>query len=326
MRFLLSTLLLGVALPTLAANYDYYVAGNPADVQPATRGGLLMSGGGGNVDAAFRWFVERAGGGNIVVLRASGDGAMNDYLFKRIGGVASVETIVFKNRAAATDARVLEIIARAEGIFLAGGDQSRYVNYWKDTPVATAINAHVRAGKPLGGTSAGLAVQGEFIFSANFDARTAGGELESASALRNPHDPRITLETGLFDFELTRGVLTDSHFMERRRLGRLITFVARTESAQRRPVLGLGIDEKTALCVEVDGTARLFTNTPSGRAWLVSLAGPTDVTAKQPLRAEAVDVVAIGPDSAANLLRRHVEKPAAASRVRVADGTLHSLN
>jgi cyanophycinase-like exopeptidase len=65
-----------------------------------------------------------------------------------------------------TIARVLAIIRQAEGLWLAGGDQSRYVKYWKDTPVGAALDAHVRAGKPLGGTSAGLAVLGEFSYSA----------------------------------------------------------------------------------------------------------------------------------------------------------------
>ena len=48
----------------------------------------------------------------------------------------------------------------ADGIFIAGGDQSNYVRFWKGTPVAEALDPHVRAGKPIGGTSAGLAMLG----------------------------------------------------------------------------------------------------------------------------------------------------------------------
>ena len=150
---LLAPLLL-LAAGAAAADYDSYLTGNAADARPArTTGGLLLSGGGGDNDDAFRWFVSCAGGGDIVILRASGKDGYNDYLFNRIGGVDSVESLVFHRRAASTDARVLEIIAGADGIFLAGGDQSNYINYWKDTPVAAALNAHVRAGKPLGGAS-----------------------------------------------------------------------------------------------------------------------------------------------------------------------------
>ncbi|MFA9352951.1 Type 1 glutamine amidotransferase-like domain-containing protein, partial [Escherichia coli] len=81
-----------------------------------------------------------------------------EEIYGQVGGVASVQTIVFHSRAASTDPRVLDILAHADGIFIAGGDQANYVRYWKDTPVARALDAHVRKGRPLGGTSAGLAI------------------------------------------------------------------------------------------------------------------------------------------------------------------------
>jgi cyanophycinase len=327
MRSTLSLCCLAAAVTLGAADHDYHLAGNPADVRPAaTRGGLLLSGGGGNVESAFRWFVAAAGGGDIVVLRASGGATMNDYLFKEIGGVDSVETIVFHDRRAATDPRVLEVIARADGIFIAGGDQARYVNFWRGTPVAEALAAHVRAGRPLGGTSAGLAVQGEFLFSANFDAAKLGGELESRAALRNPQDPRITLEPALFESPLMRGVITDSHFMERRRLGRLIAFLSRLQRPDGPVLLGLGIDERTALCVEPDGTARVHTANPAGRAWFVTLSAPAETPAGRPLVTPPVDVVAAGPESTVDLPRRHITKPAAASRVRAVDGRIENVD
>ena len=68
---------------------------------------------------------------------------------------------MFKDREASTDAAMLRSLKRADGIFIGGGDQSRYVRYWRGTPVGAALDAHVRAGKPLGGTSAGLAMLGE---------------------------------------------------------------------------------------------------------------------------------------------------------------------
>ena len=75
-------------------------------------------------------------------------------------GVASVETFVFSSRDAATDRAMLRSLRRADGIFIAGGDQSRYIRFWKGTALNRALNAHVRAGKPIAGTSAGLAILG----------------------------------------------------------------------------------------------------------------------------------------------------------------------
>lgn len=313
-------LLLALAVRVPAAGYDYFLTGNAADFVPArTEGGLLLSGGGGDVDAAFRWFVAKAGGGDIVVLRASGGDGYNRYLHEQIGGVDSVESIVFHDRRAATDPRVLEIIARAEGIFLAGGDQSRYVEFWAGTPVAAALEAHVSAGKPLGGTSAGLAVLGQFAFSAS-----GTGELNSEIALRDPFDDRITLERDFLRLELLRGVITDSHFMPRRRLGRSLAFLARLQELSPPRLLGLGIDEQTALCLEPDGTGRVHTQAPDGAAWLMVPTRRAELQRGRPLTIRDVQVVAIGPDSTFDLTRLAVGRPLAASMVSAVDGKLLS--
>lgn len=313
----LCPLLLGITAP--AADYDYFQTGRPADARPAhTTGGLLLAGGGGDNDDAFRWFVRCAGGGDIVILRASGRDGYNDYLFTRIGGVDSVETVVFHNRAAAADPRVLEIIARADGIFLAGGDQSKYVTYWKGTPVASALDAHVRAGKPLGGTSAGLAVLGQFAYSA-LEPRNLTSEI----ALQDPFDRQITLETDFLHLDLMGGIITDTHFMPRARLGRLLVFLARLMDPALPRLVGLGLDEQTALCVEPDGTSRVFAGVPTGRTWLVLPSRPAEKLAPgQPLTFRGVRVIALGPASSFNLKTLAIGQPAALSTVSVIDGRL----
>jgi len=307
--------------PAAAADYDYFLTGNPADAKPAvTTGGLFLAGGGGDNDDAFRWFIKNAGGGDIVILRASGKDGYNDYLFTKIGGADSVESIVFHNRTAATDPRVLEIIAQADGIFLAGGDQSKYVTYWKDTPVAAALNAHVRAGKPLGGTSAGLAILGQFAYSA-----LGSHDLTSTLALQDPFDRQITLEKDFLQLDLLRGIITDTHFMARNRLGRALVFLARltTEQKDAPRLVGLGIDEKTALCVEPDGTARVFSVSPAGRAWLLVPPGaPENLRPGEPLTFREIRVIALGPESTFNLTTLAIGHPAAVSTVSVIAGQL----
>lgn len=312
-------LLLWLATGVAAADYDTYLTGNAADARPErTQGGLLLSGGGGDNDDAFRWFAACAGGGDIVILRASGKDGYNDYLFSRIGGVDSVETIVFHRRAAATDPRVLESIARADGLFLAGGDQSNYINYWKGTPVAAALDAHVRAGKPLGGTSAGLAVLGQFAYSA-LEPRN----LTSAIALKDPFDPQITLERDFLHLDLMRGIVTDTHFMPRARLGRALVFLARLMDPALPRLVGLGIDEKTALCVEPNGSGRVFTTDPAGRAWLLLPSVPPETLAPgQPLTFRDIRVIGLGPESRCNLTTLSIQQPAAVSTVSVVRGQL----
>ncbi|MSU49239.1 MAG: hypothetical protein EXS37_09175 [Opitutus sp.] len=316
--------LLGVGVVAArASDYTYYLIGDAKDAKPAkTEGALLLMGGGTDVDEAFRWFVRKAGGGDIVVLRASGIDGYNSYIFTKIGGVDSVETILFHNRAASSDPRVLEIIRGAEGIWLAGGDQSRYINYWKGTPVAAALDAHVRAGKPLGGTSAGLAVLGEFSFAA-----LESGTLTSEIALQDPFDRRLTLERDFLHLALLRGVITDSHFTPRARMGRSFAFLARLLAEPKGDrLLGIGIDEKTALAIEADGTGRVFTTAPTGRAWLMLPSKPADALARaQPLTLRDVRVIALGPESTLQLTTLDIRQPALTSVLSVIDGKLSPL-
>ncbi len=301
-------------------SYDYWVSGSSADVKPEkTRGGMFLSGGGGHVMDGWKWFVECAGHGDIVVLGASGSDVYQDLIFKTLGGVDSVETINFKDLAAASDPKVLTLIAQADGIFLAGGKQSRYINWWKGSPVGAAINLHIKAGKPLGGGSAGLAVLGEFYYGA------MEGTVRSSEALRDPYDKRADIGRGFIAAPVLEGVLTDSHFMARERLGRLVAFVARTLADEKPERLaGLGIDEGSALCVEPDGTGRLFTQKKGG-AWLVEpTRDPEVIQAGKPLVFEHVKVTGIGPESTVNLITREVTNPVSIHFVSAAAGKLRT--
>ena len=164
---LLLTLMTPAAQAGTPAGYTYYSIGDVAAKTPGrTSTGLMLMGGGGWPHDAWHWFLARAGNGHIVVLRASGGADAGEEIYKDIGGAASVETLVFDDRKASTDPKVLAILAHADGIFLAGGDQSNYVRYWKDSPVAKALDAHVAKGRPIGGTSAGLAVLGGTAYGA----------------------------------------------------------------------------------------------------------------------------------------------------------------
>ena len=133
--------------------HSYFLTGNATNVDAATTAGLMLMGGGTDVDAAFVWQIGKAGGGDLVVIRVTGADGYNDYVYG-LGTLDSVETLVIKNRAAASDRKVVDTIRNADALFIAGGDQSDYVNLWKDTPVEEAIHYLLGKGVPIGGTSA----------------------------------------------------------------------------------------------------------------------------------------------------------------------------
>ena len=309
-------------LPVLAADFGHYVLGDlqartPGKVQP----GLLLMGGGDRNFDAMHWFMKKAGNGHIVVLRASQAGEIGEEFFNEVGGIQSVETFVFSEREQSNDPKILAALKRADGIFLAGGDQSRYVRYWRGTPVGAALDAHVRAGKPLGGTSAGLAMQGEYLYGA-----MDGGSVISPHALADPLGPDNTIETDFLQLALLKGVITDTHFSERNRLGRLIAFVAKAESLAGRPILGLGVDEDAAVAVEGDGTARVYATAPGAGATVVKGGFAQRQVEDEPMNLDRVDTVIAGVDSVLHLPSGRVDNPAAERRYAVRNGVLVAMD
>ncbi|WP_408951313.1 cyanophycinase [Lysobacter sp. Hz 25] len=299
--------------------YRYYAIGDLAAPRPApTRAGAMLVGGGDWPYPAFRWMIERAGHGRIVILRASGSTEAQEEFFRDIGGITAAQTLVFEDRRAASDPQVLEIVRQADGIFLAGGDQSNYVRYWKGTPLSRALDAHVRAGKPIGGTSAGLAILGAHAYGA-----MDGGSLTSKDALRDPSGPALTLVDDFLHLPYLERVLTDSHFGKRERLGRLIAMLARLAQKQGRDdLVGIGVDEYTALCIDGDGIGRVFSGN-GGHAWLVGPQPAAEVyAAGKPLSVRAVPVLGVGGDSVLHLADFRVERPAFSALYDVEAGRL----
>jgi cyanophycinase len=236
--------------------YQYWRSGNPADTQTITQDGTAMIGGGEDLDDAFSWLCARSSGGNFLILRASGSDAYNPYI-QSLCHENSVATLLIPARNAAFDPAVQKKIASAQAIFISGGDQAKYVNFWQNTPVQLAINNAIRRGVPVGGTSAGLAVQGEFMYSAQHDPAD-GPDLSSAMALKNPYLARVTIVRNFLSIPTLRDTITDTHFSKRDRMGRLLVFMARIlQSDDVQSVQAIAIDEHTAVLLEPDGHGKV---------------------------------------------------------------------
>jgi cyanophycinase-like exopeptidase len=168
MRTMISLLLLA-ALSTFPAQgkVTRYLTGNAADVIVPLAGPAHDLGGGGtDVDAALQWIIDQVRGCtgcatkiDVVILRSSGSNGYNDYIYA-MNGVDSVETLVITAAKDSNTAAVEATVRNAEVVFFAGGDQCDYVKYFKGTKVETAAESVYAKGGGVGGTSAGLAIQG----------------------------------------------------------------------------------------------------------------------------------------------------------------------
>ncbi len=234
---------------TRGPGWVYTRLGNPKDVATTTTGGILFEGGGKDVDKAYVWMCQHAKGGDFLVIRARGTADYNPYIMKLCPGMNSVSTLKIIDRAAARQPFVAKAIAKAEALFIAGGDQSHYVRYWQNTSVNAAINALAAKGAPIGGTSAGNAILAQYAFSA-----LVGG-VASPQALDNPFQYRIAIDQDFLSLsQMTARTITDDHFVARDRMGRLVAFLARIaqEHGAARP-FGIAVDEHTAFLLEADG-------------------------------------------------------------------------
>lgn len=296
-------ILLAVAPAVHAAQgYAYYLTGNAADVLTPTTGLLVLQGGGTDVDENFVRMGARSGGGDFVVIRASGADGYNQYIYD-LCGCDSVETIVFKNRNAAFNAVVIDKIRNAEALFLAGGDQSDYVKLWKGTPIEDAIHHVVAKPAPVGGTSAGMAVMSEFVYSA-----MSNSSLTSAEALADPFHRDMTLDRDFLALPKLGGIITDQHLQERDRMGRTVGFLARLVHDGWTPqARAIAADRETALHVDpAEGTAEVFT-TPTHTTpyvYFLQTSGPPEVCAPEtPLTYRNVAVYRVGPGGTFDLGR-----------------------
>lgn len=267
---------------TITETHDIYFSGSNTDVQRDTKACLFLAGGGPDLDDAWDWFLKQANFGDIIVLRGSGSDGYNGMLIEK--GANSVTSVVVKTSKAASDSDLLQRIRRAEGIFFAGGDQSDYARHLTGTSLIKEVNAAAKRGVPVGGTSAGLAILGEFYFPAYKDTIT------SSDALINPHHERLVLEKRLLDLPLLKNLITDSHFENRNRMGRLITFMARIISDKwSQKIRAIGVDESTAVMIDGEAIARVFSK--SGHAYLLEPIGePSACSKSKPLTFEKINV------------------------------------
>lgn len=241
--------------------YTSFFTGNTNDLVVTPSPGICLMGGSVENDNAMIWFLQKANGGDILVLRSSGSSGYNNYFYSELGvSVNSVETLVITSVAGATNPYVLDKVAKAEAIWFAGGDQANYVNFFKDNALEDALNHHINVKQgAIGGTSAGMAILGSHYYSA-----LTGASTTSEQALANPYHSSITIgKNDFLEIPFMQNVITDSHFANRNRQGRLSAFIARSKHDDQVNLKGIASDERVAVCVEPNGLAKVYGNYPS---------------------------------------------------------------
>ena len=213
------------------------------------RGHLVLNGGGSKPREVMEKFVELAGGPEAAIAvfpTASGEPDTGQYyvdLFADDYGCSNVFVAEVKTRQDAQDPVLAARVLAAGGIFFSGGDQRRITEALIGTPVGSAVREAFARGAAVGGTSAGTACQSPLMITGDGDFTVIAAD-------------NVELWEGLGLFP---GVIVDQHFVARSRHNRLMTVVL-----EHPELLGVGVDEATAVWVRPDGTFQVL-----GDGWVV---------------------------------------------------------
>jgi cyanophycinase len=289
-------LLVCSVLPASAGKkYSYFRVGNANNVTTSTTAGTVLMGGGTDVDAAFQWMCQKSGNGDFLVIRATGTDAYNPYIQQLCPNENSVATLIIPTLAAASDPFVISTIQNAEALWIAGGDQSNYINFWKGTPVQTEINAVIARNAPIGGTSAGMNVLTQFVYSA-----LASQGATSSQSLADPYNKYITLDRDFANVASLQGIIGDPHFVTRDRMGRDLAFMCRIyNNGWSTAPRDIAIDERTALLIDAAGQGTIV---GTSTAYFMQAPGAPQVCApKTPLTYTNIAVYRINATSTFNL-------------------------
>jgi len=210
-------------------------------------GKLLLVGGGSEnpgkwSDAPYGWAVEQSSNKRVAIITYETNPTqwLPDY-FKSLGA-AEANNFTITSASVANQQQTYDSLITYDVIFFKGGDQKQYYNMYKNTLTHAAVEHVFNQGGVIGGTSAGEMVLSKVLFTAQ------NGTVYSHEAIANPNNQYMTLADDFL--AMMPGYIFDSHFVERGRFGRLIGFLGNWKLNKNEDIIGIGVDDKTAFCID----------------------------------------------------------------------------
>ena len=253
-------------------DYEYYQPdacdnSNTNDSHP-TSAVMLIGGAEGKAEGekkATQWFLDRADQGDYLVIRFGNTGSQADWVCENFSdSINSAAELAINTREGANSEVVENYIRDAEALFIAGGDQRKYHDTWEGTYTEDAINYLINDKKvPIAGTSAGMAILGEYYYAPEYDG------VLSSEILDDPFDPNTDDINGrdFIDIPILRNTVTDTHLDRLRspqyketRYGRILGLLARVVDDNSLPSYAIGAEEGAFIAIDEDGIATVFGN------------------------------------------------------------------
>ena len=217
------------------------------------QGNLLIVGGGDTPLSVQQRFVALAGGPEnariaVLPMASSQSDEEAQEVVRDLEGLGARAQVVEIRPTDVNSTAVAQTLEKFSGFWFSGGDQSRLSSLLVGTRALQAIEARYQAGAVVGGTSAGASVMSRLMLTGKWRTPRNSDEEEQVNIARGMKE----LAPG---FGFFKGAIVDQHFMHRARYNRLISAVL-----DHPQLIGVGIDEETALLVRADGQWEVLGN------------------------------------------------------------------
>lgn len=218
-------------------------------------GKLLVVGGGSETnngwsDAPYAWAVNQTANKRVAIIGTdSNPSSWLPNYFVQLGAVFA-KNFPISSVAIANQQSTYDSLITYDMIFFRGGNQANYYNRYRNTLTQQATEAVFNRGGVIGGTSAGLHILSKVVYTA------LNGTVYPDEALANPHNQYMTLADNFLPF--VPGVVFDSHVAERGRFGRILGFLGKWHFDRNEALLGIGVDDKTAVCIDEAMNATVY--------------------------------------------------------------------
>jgi len=243
------------------------------------KGTLVIVGGNMQDPSIVKRFIDLAGGPDapIVIIPTAGEGDEYDNYWSglklwRENGAKNLTVMHTRDRTVADTEAFVKPIRAARGVFFAGGRQWRLADSYLNTLTHQQLTALLNRGGVIGGSSAGASILASFM---------VRGDSKSNEQMIGDH----TVGLGFL-----KNAAVDQHLLRRNRQFDMLEVID-----QHPGLLGIGLDEDTAIVVEGDqfdvigkSYAVIYSNTPvagaTGRFYFMGAGDRFDMKARKATR------------------------------------------
>ncbi|MBN1198768.1 MAG: cyanophycinase [Bacteroidales bacterium] len=218
----------------------------------AQPGRILLVGGGAEKNGQQSWSTPAytwAGENRRIAVIGTSSGSLANYFLTQCGASIAREFVI-TSRDSANSQATYDTLVSYDVIFFRGGDQYNYYRYYKDTKMLEAVIQVYNNGGTICGTSAGMHILSQVIFTAK------NGSAYPDECIENPGNPYVTLADDFLQF--FPGFLFDTHFAERGRFGRLTGFLANYFFGKGLKITGIGMDDMTCMTIDETGLGTVY--------------------------------------------------------------------